>query len=124
MHAAKLKNQLIWWPGWRARLTANAIGEVFLHVSCVRRRFCSFARRHVSDILADEMTGGKVLVFAHHRNVLDALEQAVVRTGRVEYIRIDGRTKVRIPMLLCELRFMAFQPSSCACHMADWSKYC
>lgn len=50
--------------------------------------------RHVSDILADEMTGGKVLVFAHHRNVLDALEEAVVRTGRVEYIRIDGRTKV------------------------------
>eukprot|EP00752_Nemacystus_decipiens_P010813 g9618.t2 len=49
--------------------------------------------RHVSDILADEMTGGKVLVFAHHRNVLDALEQSVVRTGRVEYIRIDGRTK-------------------------------
>lgn len=40
------------------------------------------------------MTGGKVLVFAHHRNVLDALEQSVVRTGRVEYIRIDGRTKV------------------------------
>lgn len=51
--------------------------------------------RHVSDILADEMSGGKVLVFAHHRNVLDALEQSVVRTGRVEYIRIDGRTKVR-----------------------------
>ena len=50
--------------------------------------------RHVSDILADEMTGGKVLVFAHHRNVLDALERSVVRTGRVEYIRIDGRTKV------------------------------
>lgn len=49
----------------------------------------------MSDILADEMTGGKVLVFAHHRNVLDALEQSVVRTGRVEYIRIDGRTKVR-----------------------------
>lgn len=51
------------------------------------------------------MTGGKVLVFAHHRNVLDALEQSVVRTGRVEYIRIDGRTKVRtslnmwLPML-------------------------
>ncbi|CAM9597424.1 unnamed protein product, partial [Ectocarpus sp. 13 AM-2016] len=49
--------------------------------------------RHVSDVLADEMTGGKILVFAHHRNVLDALEQSVVRTGRVEYIRIDGRTK-------------------------------
>ncbi|CAM9436857.1 unnamed protein product, partial [Hapterophycus canaliculatus] len=49
--------------------------------------------RHVSDVLADEMTGGKVLVFAHHRNVLDALERAVVKTGRVEYIRIDGRTK-------------------------------
>lgn len=56
---------------------------------------CRCSGRHVSDILADEMTGGKVLVFAHHRNVLDALEQAVVRTGRVEYIRIDGRTKVR-----------------------------
>lgn len=49
----------------------------------------------MSDILADEMTGGKVLVFAHHRNVLDALEQGVLRTGRVEYIRIDGRTKVK-----------------------------
>lgn len=48
----------------------------------------------MSDVLADEMTGGKILVFAHHRNVLDALEQSVVRTGRVEYIRIDGRTKV------------------------------
>lgn len=46
----------------------------------------------MSDVLADEMTGGKILVFAHHRNVLDALEQSVVRT--VEYIRIDGRTKV------------------------------
>ena len=56
--------------------------------------FCCCSRRHVTDILADEMTGGKVLVFAHHRNVLDALEQSVVRTGRVEYIRIDGRTKV------------------------------
>ena len=57
-------------------------------------RSCFSPGRHVSDILADEMTGGKVLVFAHHRNVLDALEQSVVRTGRVEYIRIDGRTKV------------------------------
>ena len=50
--------------------------------------------RHVSEILSDEMTGGKVLVFAHHRNVLDALEQGVLKTSRVEYIRIDGRTKV------------------------------
>lgn len=56
---------------------------------------CTFDfRRHVSDVLADEMTGGKILVFAHHRNVLDALEQGVLKTGRVEYIRIDGRTKV------------------------------
>lgn len=55
---------------------------------------CCCLDRHVSDVLADEMTGGKVLVFAHHRNVLDALEQGVLKTGKVEYIRIDGRTKV------------------------------
>lgn len=46
------------------------------------------------DILSDKMTGGKLLVFAHHRNVLDALEQGVLKSGHVEYIRIDGRTKV------------------------------
>lgn len=45
------------------------------------------------DILSDKMTGGKLLVFAHHRNVLDALEQGVLRSGHIEYIRIDGRTK-------------------------------
>ncbi|CAM9140849.1 unnamed protein product, partial [Laminaria digitata] len=49
--------------------------------------------RHVLDILSDKMTGGKLLVFAHHRNVLDALEQGVLKNGHVEYIRIDGRTK-------------------------------
>lgn len=52
--------------------------------------------RHVSDILADEITGGKVLVFAHHRNVLNALEEGVLKAGGVEYIRIDGSTKVGI----------------------------
>lgn len=54
---------------------------------------CPFDR-HVSSILADEMTGGKVLVFAHHRNVLDALEMGVLKRCGVEFIRIDGRTKV------------------------------
>lgn len=49
----------------------------------------------MSGILADEMMGGKVLVFAHHKNVLDALEIGVLRRGGIEFIRIDGRTKVR-----------------------------
>lgn len=52
-------------------------------------------RRHVSDILADEMEGGKVLIFAHHRNVLDSLERGVLQGSGAEYIRIDGRTKAR-----------------------------
>lgn len=55
---------------------------------------CRGFHRHVFGILSDKMTGGKLLVFAHHRNVLDALEQGVLKTGHVEYIRIDGRTKV------------------------------
>lgn len=71
--------------------------------------------RHMSDILADEMTGGKVLVFAHHRNVLDALEQSVVRTGRVEYIRIDGRTKVGMEVLLYLLFVTSAVPKNECC---------
>lgn len=63
---------------------------------------CNCFHRHVSDVLADEMTGGKVLVFAHHRNVLDALEQGVLKTGNVEYIRIDGRTKVNTCLRHCQ----------------------
>ncbi|CAM9872577.1 unnamed protein product [Discosporangium mesarthrocarpum] len=48
--------------------------------------------RHVQDILSDDMSG-KVLVFAHHKNVLDALDDSVLKKGERKYIRIDGRTK-------------------------------
>lgn len=49
----------------------------------------------MSGILAEEMMGGKVLVFAHHKSVLDALESGVLRRGGIDFIRIDGRTRVR-----------------------------
>lgn len=35
---------------------------------------------------------GKVLVFAHHQSVLDALQQQLCVTGGLGYVRIDGRT--------------------------------
>ncbi|CAM9826147.1 unnamed protein product, partial [Phaeothamnion confervicola] len=51
--------------------------------------------RHIQDIVSDDMAG-KVLVFAHHKNVLDALERGVLKVKgahAVPYIRIDGRTR-------------------------------
>lgn len=50
------------------------------------------------------MTGGKLLVFAHHRNVLDALEQGVLKSGHIEYIRIDGRTKVSMQLCFSQVQ--------------------
>lgn len=76
-------------------LVETAVLIVWLRVAMIcASSFMPFSRRHVSDILADEITGGKVLVFAHHRNVLDALENGVLTRGSIEFIRIDGRTKV------------------------------
>jgi hypothetical protein len=35
---------------------------------------------------------GKMLVFAHHQSVLDALQQQLCGPGGLGYVRIDGRT--------------------------------
>lgn len=43
----------------------------------------------------------KFLVFAHHQEVLDALENAVA-SQRCEYVRIDGRTPARDRAAACE----------------------
>ena len=44
----------------------------------------------------------QLLVFAHHKNVLDALQKRVLASGRGRhtFIRIDGRTKPKV-MLIC-----------------------
>lgn len=68
------------------------------------RCICFGFNRHVFDILSDKMTGGKLLVFAHHRNVLDALEQGALKSGHIEYIRIDGRTKVSMRCFFSQLQ--------------------
>ncbi|CAM9993831.1 unnamed protein product, partial [Choristocarpus tenellus] len=51
--------------------------------------------------MLDKMSG-KVLVFAHHKNVLDALDKGVLKNGGIEYIRIDGRTKAKDRQVLVE----------------------
>ena len=46
----------------------------------------------------------QLLVFAHHKNVLDALQkQLLATTGKASFIRIDGRTlpKVKRISSLC-----------------------
>ena len=46
----------------------------------------------VREILSSEL-GGKVLIFAHHRNVLDGIEKGCLEG--VRHIRIDGSTAPR-----------------------------
>ena len=48
---------------------------------------------HLSQFLDDDMSG-KVLVFAHHRTVLDEIDSYLSSKG-VDHIRIDGQTMSR-----------------------------
>merc|ERR1712130_495816 len=38
-------------------------------------------------------SGQKFLVFAHHKDVLDAIQEAVQKKCKCKFIRIDGKTK-------------------------------
>jgi hypothetical protein len=42
------------------------------------------------------LTAQQLLVFAHHKNVLDALEKNCVKGTKIGYIRIDGRTRPKV----------------------------
>lgn len=46
----------------------------------------------VKELLADPVSG-KILVFAHHRQVLDRIEAGALKD--VPHIRIDGSTRPR-----------------------------
>jgi hypothetical protein len=46
------------------------------------------------------ITTQQLLVFAHHKNVLDALEKNCVKGTKIGYIRIDGRTRPKVHMYM------------------------
>ncbi|CAM9208687.1 unnamed protein product [Chrysoparadoxa australica] len=58
-------------------------------------------KNHVKQVVADGMSG-KMLVFAHHLNVLNALEKEVLLEMGISYIRVDGRTKAKDRQVLVE----------------------
>lgn len=52
--------------------------------------------KHVNDYITDLIMGGaKFLVFAHHRPVLDGIQQQLDHVG-VDYFRIDGSTPPKL----------------------------
>jgi hypothetical protein len=52
------------------------------------------AVQHLDAMLGDEL-GGKLVIFAHHREVLDAIEEQCLSRKKFKYVRIDGRTLAR-----------------------------
>jgi len=57
----------------------------------------SAMQEYISDILE---AGHKILVFAHHKNVMDAFEDAFMKEKR-KYIRIDGATTTSLRQDIC-----------------------
>jgi hypothetical protein len=72
-----------------ARHAAQREMSAWWHASALAK--ASAAAAYVAELLEG---GAKLLVFAHHAAVLDALEEAV-RASRVGYIRMDGSTPSR-----------------------------
>jgi hypothetical protein len=65
---------------------------------------------------------GKVLVFAHHQNVLDALQQQLCEGDGLGYVRIDGRTSAadrQVRRADCVMLSSAKSPGKL--HAATWS---
>ncbi|KAI8149301.1 P-loop containing nucleoside triphosphate hydrolase protein [Fennellomyces sp. T-0311] len=56
-------------------------------------------REYLTDLL--ESTQQKIIVFAYHRPMMDAIESCVSKLG-IGYIRIDGSTKTSIRQQLCD----------------------
>lgn len=58
-------------------------------------------KQAVKEYIMDHLeAGNKILVFAHHQEVLDTIEDAVAK--KYKYIRIDGRTAAEQRNVLCE----------------------
>ncbi|CAB4008123.1 SWI SNF-related matrix-associated actin-dependent regulator of chromatin subfamily A 1 [Paramuricea clavata] len=79
----------------KAKRRRSALLEYFNDTSSVK---ATAVREYIMDLLEG---GHKLIVFAHHREMLDVISETLLKK-KIEYIRIDGRTLSAKRQHLCD----------------------